>query len=216
MNIQFGYDFACFLSEEGIQDKVDVTLIFSPKNWIRKRKKWNPLKIYDLFFLQKKKREITNLVKSLGFSIQFIQNVNSPHFIKSIPNNTIGICTGFNQIFKKDLIGKLTNFVNIHPSLLPYYRGPTPIEWCIENKELYTGWTLHQINEEIDRGKILYQEIIDIKSKSVKEAKSEIIKSARVVLLDYLNSTIMNKSFQKKEVDAAGYYSKKIDYLSFH
>jgi len=216
MDIQFGYNFACFLFKKGIKNKADVMLIISQKNWRKKRRKWNPLKIYDLLILQKKKYKITKTLKPFGFSIQFVLNVNSTNFIKKIPNNTIGICTGFNQIFKKDLIDSLTDFVNIHPSLLPYYRGPTPVEWCIENKEKHTGWTLHQISEEIDRGEILYQEVIKIKSTSVNEVKSDMIKTAKIILLDYLNKKITGKYFQQKKVNAVAIYSKKIDYLSFY
>ena len=114
------------------------------------------------------------------------------------------------------IIETLTDLVNVHPSLLPYYRGPTPIEWCIENNEKQTGWTLHRINEEIDGGEILYQEVIKIHSSSVNDVKSDMIKTARVVLLKYLFSKIINNHFQQKKVDASFLYSKKINYLSFH
>lgn len=215
LDIQFGFYFASFLFEQGLKEKADITLVFSQKNWVRKRRIWSPLKIYDRFQLLKEKNRIINKVKPFGYSVLFIKDVNAADFTRTIPKGSIGICTGFNQIFKKKLIESLIDFVNIHPSLLPYYRGPTPIEWCIKNEERYTGWTLHRINEKIDDGEILYQEIVDVKT-SVDEVKFDIIKVAKRILFEYLESKILKKDFIEKKVDATFFYSKKIDYLSFY
>jgi methionyl-tRNA formyltransferase len=48
--------------------------------------------------------------------------------------------------------------INVHPSLLPKYRGPSPIQWAIWNGEEKTGITLIRMNEKMDAGNILYQE----------------------------------------------------------
>lgn len=47
--------------------------------------------------------------------------------------------------------------INIHPSLLPKYRGVKPLENAIVNNESYTGVTIHILKEEIDSGNILLQ-----------------------------------------------------------
>lgn len=47
--------------------------------------------------------------------------------------------------------------VNIHPSLLPRYRGPAPTYWVLKNKEPETGLTCHYIDEGIDTGEIISQ-----------------------------------------------------------
>ncbi len=52
--------------------------------------------------------------------------------------------------------------VNIHPSLLPRYRGPSPIQWALWNGERETGITLIKMNEKMDEGNILHQEIMAI------------------------------------------------------
>lgn len=46
---------------------------------------------------------------------------------------------------------------NLHPSLLPAYRGATPVEWCIANGETETGLTLHRLEQGFDTGDILWQ-----------------------------------------------------------
>lgn len=48
--------------------------------------------------------------------------------------------------------------INLHPSLLPAYRGPAPIPWAIINGEPITGITTQMIGEEIDCGNLLLQE----------------------------------------------------------
>ncbi len=52
--------------------------------------------------------------------------------------------------------------INLHPSLLPLYRGAAPIQWALINGEKKTGVTVQMINEELDAGDILLQESIDI------------------------------------------------------
>jgi methionyl-tRNA formyltransferase len=52
--------------------------------------------------------------------------------------------------------------INIHPSLLPLYRGPSPIQWAIWNGEKETGITIMKMNERMDAGDILHQATIPI------------------------------------------------------
>ena len=48
-------------------------------------------------------------------------------------------------------------WVNCHPSLLPAYRGPTPVSWAIRNGETEIGITFHRMDESFDTGAILAQ-----------------------------------------------------------
>jgi len=54
--------------------------------------------------------------------------------------------------------------INIHPSLLPKYRGPSPIQWTLLNGDGETGITIMRINEKMDAGNILYQETMVVES----------------------------------------------------
>ena len=80
---------------------------------------------------------------------------------KILPNS-IGVSVYFRKIFKKDLIEQFTFFVNLHNAPLPQYRGVNPINWALKNNESTHGVTLHHINEGIDTGDIIDQEIFDI------------------------------------------------------
>lgn len=52
--------------------------------------------------------------------------------------------------------------VNVHPSLLPQYRGPLPLFWVFRNGETATGVTVHQVDGSLDTGPILRQSQIDV------------------------------------------------------
>jgi methionyl-tRNA formyltransferase len=52
--------------------------------------------------------------------------------------------------------------LNLHPSLLPAYRGPSPGFWVLRNGERYTGATIHLMDEHLDTGDILLQEAFEI------------------------------------------------------
>lgn len=52
--------------------------------------------------------------------------------------------------------------VNIHPSLLPRYRGPEPIFWIFRNGELESGVTIHRVDADLDTGAILRQERLSV------------------------------------------------------
>ena len=52
--------------------------------------------------------------------------------------------------------------VNVHPSLLPKYRGAAPIQWAIINGETETGVTIFQLSPRVDAGDILIQQGVEI------------------------------------------------------
>jgi methionyl-tRNA formyltransferase len=47
--------------------------------------------------------------------------------------------------------------LNIHPSALPKYRGPSPVLWAIRNGDPFMGLTVHRMTERIDAGPVLAQ-----------------------------------------------------------
>lgn len=78
----------------------------------------------------------------------------------------IFVVAAFGQILSKEILG-LPRFgcVNIHASLLPKYRGASPINWCILEGESRTGITIMQMNEGCDTGDILAQCVVPIEPK---------------------------------------------------
>ena len=67
--------------------------------------------------------------------------------------------------------------LNIHPSLLPKYKGLNTHNRVIKNKEKYSGATVHIVNQNLDSGKIILQKKVKIlKSESGKSLEKKILK----------------------------------------
>ena len=83
-------------------------------------------------------------------------------------------CRILSKSFIKNFKGKI---LNIHPSLLPKYKGLNTHQRAISNKEKYSGCTVHFVNSRLDSGKIILQ-------KKVKISKGETVKSlAKKILI---------------------------------
>lgn len=78
--------------------------------------------------------------------------------IKELAPDLIILST-FNQIIPEDIIAiPRLGVINVHPSLLPKYRGATPTVWVLMNGEKETGVSVHYVeNEKIDAGRIIAQ-----------------------------------------------------------
>ena len=77
--------------------------------------------------------------------------------------------------------------INIHPSLLPKYRGPTPVQAAIRNRDTETGITIQKLALEMDSGDILTQEQFELAGTETAGSLSEIAAGkAALLLLDVL------------------------------
>ena len=77
------------------------------------------------------------------------------------------IClAGFMKILSKDFIKKFDGkIINIHPSLLPKYKGLNTHSRAIKNKDKFSGCTVHFVTEQLDSGKIILQKKVKILTK---------------------------------------------------
>ena len=77
------------------------------------------------------------------------------------------IClAGFMKILSKGFIKKFDGkIVNIHPSLLPKYKGLNTHDSAIKNKDVFAGCTVHYVTPKLDSGKIIMQKKIKITTK---------------------------------------------------
>lgn len=90
--------------------------------------------------------------------------------------------------------------INIHPSLLPKYKGKNAIEQALEAKESIIGISIHYVNKELDSGEIIAQESIDISRYNSQEEVEEQIHK--------LEHSLYPKTIQKV---LEGCYEESID-----
>jgi methionyl-tRNA formyltransferase len=70
----------------------------------------------------------------------------------------VGVVVAYGHILKPDLLAiPRRGMVNVHPSLLPEWRGAAPVEWAIMTGDETTGVTIMQLDEGMDSGPILHQ-----------------------------------------------------------
>jgi len=92
------------------------------------------------------------------------------YLIKILDDNNIDliVLAGYLSIISKEIVKKYSKkIINIHPSLIPKYcgkgfYGDFVHKAVLENKEKVTGVTVHYVDEEIDTGEIILQEVIEI------------------------------------------------------
>ena len=82
------------------------------------------------------------------------------------------IClAGFMKILSKAFINNFNGkILNIHPSLLPKFKGLNTYERALKNKEKYSGCTVHFVNSKLDSGKIILQDKVRINKNETPES----------------------------------------------
>ena len=96
------------------------------------------------------------------------KKISEKRILKDLKSNEIKlIClAGFMKILSKDFIRNFKGkILNIHPSLLPKYKGLNTHHRAIQNKEKYSGCTVHLVNSKLDSGKIILQKKVRLSKK---------------------------------------------------
>ena len=96
------------------------------------------------------------------------RNIAEKNILKILKKNKIKfIClAGFMKILSKNFIKKFNGkIINIHPSLLPKYKGLNTHEKAIKNKDKFAGCTVHYVTSKLDSGKIILQDKIKVTKK---------------------------------------------------
>ena len=90
---------------------------------------------------------------------------------------------GFMKVLSNNFIKSFHHkIINIHPSLLPKYKGLNAHERVLKNKEKYSGCTVHYVTSELDSGKIILQKRIRIsKNETAHSLKLKILKQEHVL-----------------------------------
>tara|TARA_B100001027_G_scaffold95365_1_gene65505 strand:+ start:491 stop:1081 length:591 start_codon:yes stop_codon:yes gene_type:complete len=134
----------------------------------------------------------------------FIKYSNRENFenrlLKLLKRNNVDlIClAGFMKILSGKFIKKFSKpILNIHPSLLPKYKGLNTHFRAVKNKEKYSGATVHIVSEKLDSGKIIIQEKVKIlKSDTKKSLEKKVLKIEHIIYPKAIKKLLTN--FKKK------------------
>jgi len=148
-------------------------------------------------------RELKTIPCADPNSREFIQNARQL-------NVDLIVVAAFSRILKNALLEvPRVACINVHPSLLPRYRGPEPFYWVLANSEKKTGVTVHHMSEQIDAGDIILQRDFDIQPNDDVSALTERCSELGAVsLCDAVQALMTGTSQRVPQVSTDGsYYS---------
>lgn len=97
---------------------------------------------------------------------------------------SVGVLVAYGRIVSSSIIDLFPQgIINIHPSLLPLHRGPTPIESIILDGALMSGVSLMQLAKQMDAGPILAQQIVPLRGNESKQQLADTLLHAGASLL---------------------------------
>ena len=147
------------------------------------KKKYSPI-VVKLIISSKKNARGLIFSKKYKIKSRFINFKNNRKNEKILisylkKNNIKLIClAGFLRILSKDFIENFKNkILNIHPSLLPKYKGLNTHKRVLQKREKYTGCTVHYVVPKLDSGKIIMQKKVRIlKNDTINSISKKVLK----------------------------------------
>lgn len=121
------------------------------------------------------------------------------------------VCNYGHILTQKELTKPRYGVLNIHPSLLPLYRGATPIQSAIAHGDTHTGVTIIKMDEKIDHGPICAQENCSIDPDDTYETLSKKLAliSARLIA-DTIQRVITDSVSQRNQDHTHATYTHKV------
>ena len=125
----------------------------------------------------------------------------------------VGILAAFGKLVPESAINAIpAGILNIHPSLLPKYRGTTPIETALLNGDTETGVSIMRLAKEMDAGNILAQEKVQITAETTKQSLYEELSTLGAkLLLGVLPGALAKNAPETAQNDAEATFTSKLN-----
>lgn len=125
----------------------------------------------------------------------------------------VGVLVAYGKILSADVINLFSyGILNIHPSLLPKGRGPSPIEQTILNGDKESGVTIMKLSDEMDKGPILAQEKIALQGNETKQELADtMLEMGSKLLIKTLSDISSNALEHRPQSDSKATYTHKIN-----
>jgi methionyl-tRNA formyltransferase len=155
-------------------------------------------------------RSVAALAKKYGIPVYAPDSVNTPAWIEQIRSWEPELIFSFyyRNMIKEEILNipRLGAF-NMHGSLLPKYRGRSPINWAVLHGEKETGVTLHHMVKQADAGDIVDQEAVPIgHADTSRDVFDKCVKAARLVLERQLDALTGGTAPRRRQDDAQATY----------
>ena len=194
----FGTPSSCLPIVKKIYCRFDLSLMIAKSSKLTlSRREQNESKL-EVFA----NSENINYLTPDKFDSSFIQN------LYSIEPDIFVVCAYGKILNKKVLSIPKFGTINIHPSLLPKYRGPSPVQYSIKNLDVHTGFTFIKMDEGIDTGDILFKSSpIKIEDRDTTQSLTEkiFISAAKKINKSIQNLFDNTHSLSKQNTELATY-----------
>lgn len=118
---------------------------------------------------------VSDAARVHGIPAETVSDINDPTFVERVreadPELLLSLVCA--QRLGSDLLEVPDWAINLHPSLLPGYRGTSPEFWALYHDEEETGWTAHVMIEEFDAGPIIDTRTVPIRTKDTLHSLTE-------------------------------------------
>ena len=196
----FSATFLTLLREHAQELNITIEIVFTQPNRPAGRKLlWQPTPV------KKVCQEASILVydKPLKENPAEIRDLFDTHSID------LAILCAFNEIIPSDLLAKPKyGFWNIHPSLLPQYRGPSPIAYPLILGDTSTGVTLMQMDSTMDTGDIIGQVEFPLEESDTQQIVLNKVPSYAFDLVSKYLPTVGQDTYTKQDAHLATYTRK--------
>ena len=122
------------------------------------------------------------------------------------------VLADFGLIIPETILSLYTKgIVNIHPSLLPKYRGPTPVQSALLNNDLNTGVTLIKLDNDVDHGPIIAQKKVTLLDNDTTEsAYTRLFHEGSKLLIDNLEKYMNGKIHLTEQIHTDATFTNKL------
>lgn len=149
-----------------------------------------------------------------GKFYDYLQDNSIPHLVTHLKNSDdiekikeigaeIGVLGSYGAIVPNKVIQAFPHgIINIHPSLLPIYKGPSPVQYAIKNGDKITGVTIISLDDQIDHGVILSQKEFPLNgTETLEELKKKLFKIGSEMIEELLKKPENGKKLEGEEQD---------------
>lgn len=178
------------------------TVVCNPDKPIGRKKVLTPPPVKELILSKKLKTKILQPV-----------NLTTSHVVNELKvlNTDVFVVAAYNKIISEE-ITNIPEFktIGVHPSLLPKYRGPSPIQSALLNGEKETGVDLFLLDKEIDHGPVIASAKCKITEKdNYKTLTEKLARLGARLLIENLPKYLTGKIEPKEQDHSGATFTKK-------
>jgi len=163
---------------------------------------------------RRNKKITDNITVSEQNNVPIVVNPSNQDLLLFIQQNNpdIGVLVAYGKIIPQNVIDMFKfGIINIHPSLLPLHRGPTPIESVILQNSKNTGVSVMSLSAKMDAGPIIAQKELPLNgSESKKQIAESLLSLGSQLLLSAIPKLIDGTLLPTKQIESLASYDNKI------